>query len=156
MCSSRTNCNQITLWKTCQSLTSLRMLILFNVGSEQVLQLIYSTFLLIAKCVRLCYSVVSFAIFFLNTKRFNAYFSWNIMKFLPKCFKLSRFIVLHLTRGLLVLHKTFPYLDKNFKNSLVQLHAELPYESCTSCHCVHVRISVDPVSVSNASGAICR
>lgn len=45
------------------------MLILFNVGSEQVLQLIYSTFLLIAKCVRLCYSVVSFAIFFFEYKK---------------------------------------------------------------------------------------
>lgn len=40
------------------------MLILFNVGSEQVLQLIYSTFLSIWKYFRLCYSVVSFAIFF--------------------------------------------------------------------------------------------
>lgn len=45
MHSSRTNCNQMTLRKICRSLTSLRMLILFNVGSEQVLQLIYSTFL---------------------------------------------------------------------------------------------------------------
>lgn len=57
------------------------MLILFNVGSEQVLQLIYSTFLSIWKYFRLCYSVVSFAIFF-NIGRFNDYFNWNIMKLL--------------------------------------------------------------------------
>lgn len=36
------------------------MLILFNVDSEQALQLIYSTFLSVQKCFVQCYSVVSF------------------------------------------------------------------------------------------------
>lgn len=60
MCTSRTNCNQMTLQKIQHYLPSLRMLILFNVDSEQALQLIYSTFLSVQKCFVQCYSVVSF------------------------------------------------------------------------------------------------